>query len=124
MVQARTDIQPAGPIRGQGFKEGRMRGWIGMGTAPTEERCVPVRRGVDYLPEMREECKRFIRLLRKVFGPEPPGAKLRITCNQHDFGEYLEVVCHYDDAIPESLEYALKLGGNLPRTWLAKKGGL
>ena len=73
--------------------------------------------GVDYLPAMREECKRFIDLLRKVHGPEPEGARLRIKRNPHDFGPYLDVVCEFDEAFPESLEYALKLEGNLPETW-------
>jgi len=34
--------------------------------------------------------------LRRTLGNEPPGARLAIRENPHDFGTYLSVVCHYD----------------------------
>ena len=93
------------------------RDHIELGTVPWGESCVQVQSGVDYLPAMRAECRRFIELLRRVHGPEPEGARLRIQSNPHDFGTYLDVVCDFDDDFPESVEYALKLEGNVPETW-------
>ena len=94
-----------------------MRDWIELGTTPTNESCVQVQPGVDYLPAMREECKRFIELLKQIFGPEPEGAWLRIKQNTHDFGTYLDVVCDFDDTYLESVDYAFLLEANLPETW-------
>jgi len=45
----------------------------------------------------RAECQRFIALLRKQFGPEPDGARLAVKSFPHDFGDYLEVVCCFDE---------------------------
>ena len=32
-------------------------------------------------------------------------------------GDYLEVVCYFDENLPESVEYALHCEDNLPATW-------
>lgn len=88
-----------------------------LGTAPYEEECVQVESGKDYLPAMREECNRFINLLRDTFGKEPEGARLAIRSEMHDFGSYLEVVCWFDEDIPESVEYAYNIEGNTPARW-------
>jgi hypothetical protein len=71
----------------------------------------------DYMSRARTECQRFITLLRRKFGPEPEGARLAVKSFLHDFGNYLDVVCYFDEALLESVEYALHCEDNLPATW-------
>ncbi len=94
-----------------------MRDYIDIGSSPCEEECVQVDPKVDYLPAMRAECRRFLEAIRAKLGPEPPGARLAIKSNPHDFGEYLQVVCHYDDADEEAQAYAYLCESDAPRTW-------
>lgn len=93
-----------------------MKDRIEIGPCPSDEECVPVG-DQDYEARAKEECGRFIKLIRQKLGPEPAGARLGITANPHDFGTYLEVVCHYDDAFPESVDYAFRCEAEAPRTW-------
>ncbi|MBL8028999.1 MAG: hypothetical protein JNL74_21430 [Fibrobacteres bacterium] len=94
-----------------------MKEYLVIGTTPTEEDCIQVRSGQNYLPLMRKECKRFLDLLRSKFGDEPDGAKLCIKDFPHDFGTYLEVVCEYDPDKEEAVEYAFRCENDPPRTW-------
>jgi len=71
----------------------------------------------DYLPRAREECRRFIALLCKKCGPEPEGACLIVKSFLHDFGNYLDVVCYFDENLPASVAYAMHCEDNLPATW-------
>ena len=93
-----------------------MENYLVLAPAPTEEDCVCVGEE-DYMSRARAECQRFIALLRKKFGPEPEGARLAVKSFLHDFGNYLEVVCYFDETLPESVEYALHCEDNLPATW-------
>ena len=61
------------------------------------------------------ECQRYIRALRRVVGPEPPGAKLAVKSFPHDLGTYHEVVCWYEDEASE--EYAMKCESDGPSKW-------
>src|SRR6185437_3380139 len=65
----------------------------------------------------RLECETFRDQLRRQFGDEPEGATLRVKSNPHDFGNYLEVACYYDDNYPESVEYAFKCEGEAWINW-------
>jgi hypothetical protein len=76
-----------------------------------------VSRDVDYLPAMRAECVRFIALIRKKLGNEPPGARLAVKSNPHDFGQYFDVVCYFDDTDEEARHYAFLCESETPRTW-------
>ena len=58
-----------------------------------------------------------VALIRVKLGPEPVGAQLAIKSNPHDFGPYLEVVCHFDDQDEEAGAYAYKCESDGPRTW-------
>jgi len=90
--------------------------WISVGPAPADEPCAQV--GEDgYLQRAREECHRFIGLLRRKLGKEPPGARLLVKSFPHDFGEYLEVVCCHDGS-EAALGYALKCEGEAPARWV------
>ncbi len=92
------------------------RDYINIGSAPAEEDCAQV--GEDnYAEKARRECARFIDLIRKKCGQEPPGARLATKSFPHDFGTYYEVVCYYDDEIPESIDYAYRAESEAPTTW-------
>lgn len=87
-----------------------------IGPTPAAEDCVQLGTE-DYAVRAREECKRFIEFIRKHQGPEPDGARLAIKGNAHDFGTYYEVVCYFDDELPESEAYAFGCESDLPDTW-------
>ena len=93
-----------------------MENYLVLAPAPTEEDCVCVGEE-DYLPRARAECQRFITLLRTKCGPEPEGARLAVKSFMHDFGDYVEVVCYFDEHLPDSVAYALHCEANLPATW-------
>jgi hypothetical protein len=87
-----------------------------IGCAPSDEPCVNVGEE-NYYPRAKEECARFIELTRKKLGDEPPGARLAVKSNPHDFGSYLEVVCYFEDTDEEARHYAFLCESEAPRTW-------
>ena len=87
-----------------------MRDFLSIGSSPWDENCVQVGQS-DYYEKAREECMRFIQLLRQKFGPEPEGAELRIKDFPHDFGTYCEVVCWFDTDSAEARACAHALRG-------------
>jgi len=93
-----------------------MPSYLTLAPAPVEEDCAQVGTD-DYTARARDECRRFMALLRTKFGPEPEGARLAIKSFPHDFGDYLEVVCYFDETLPESVEYAYRCEDKLPATW-------
>lgn len=93
-----------------------MENYFTLGPTPRDESCACVGED-DYAPRAKKECRRFITLLRKKFGPEPEGAQLKIKSFPHDFGDYFEVICEFDEDLPESADYALHCDNNLPATW-------
>lgn len=93
-----------------------MRDNIAIGSAPCDEDCVQVTKEGDYHEAMKAECLRFMELIRKKLGPEPPGAHLAIKSNPHDFGTYYDIVCYFDDEDEEARKYAFRCEGQAPRT--------
>lgn len=93
-----------------------MKDFIHIGSAPPEEGCAQVGRP-DYWERARCECREYISLLRRALGPEPEGARLAVKSNEHDFGTYLSVVCHFEEQWPVSVEYALRCESEGPATW-------
>ena len=93
-----------------------MQNYLVLAPTRIEENCVCVGEE-DYLPRTRAECQRFITLLRTKFGPELEGARLAVTSFLHDFGPYLEVICYFEENLPESVAYALHCEDNLSATW-------
>lgn len=87
-----------------------------LGPTPREESCACVGED-DYAPRAKQECRRFIALLRKKFGPEPEGAHFAVKSFLHDFGIYYEVVIAFDEDMPGSARYACHCEDNLPATW-------
>jgi hypothetical protein len=93
-----------------------MRDCLDVGCAPTHESGAQVGRE-DYYDRARRECRAYINQLRRVFGREPPGARLGIKSNPHDFGSYLSCVCHFDDTMRETVEYAYRCEAEMPQQW-------
>jgi hypothetical protein len=92
---------------------------LSLGPTPYAESCAQVGAD-DYSARARKECKAFINQLRRLFGPEPEGARLAISSNPHDFGSYLDVVCKFNDLNEKATEYAYKLEANTPEEWDAE----
>ena len=91
------------------------RDYLTIGSSPCDEPCAQVGTpGYDTLAPA--ECERFVALLRKKFGEEPPGATICVESFPHDFGCYHEVVVKYYPNTP-SEAYALLLEGNAPAKW-------
>jgi len=88
--------------------------YIELGCTPSDEECAQVGEE-NYESNARAECQRYIELLRRLFGPEPEGAALRIKQFPHDFGFYLEVVCYHDG--PVARDYAFNIENNAPTSW-------
>lgn len=93
------------------------RDYIDIGPVPADEPCEQVGTP-NYDPQKgRQECTRFLNLLRKTFGDEPAGARLAVKSNPHDFGPYNSVVCHYDDSFEGAAEYAFRCQDEAPTKW-------
>jgi hypothetical protein len=85
-----------------------------LAPAPIEEDCVSVGEE-DYMPRARAECQRLPCFAKSL----ALNLKVRLAVKSflHDFGDYLEVVCYFDQNLPDSVEYALHCEDNLPATW-------
>lgn len=93
-----------------------MTDYVEIGATPAEEACAQVG-STDYYSRAKAECRAFINQLRRMFGPEPEGARLFIRANPHDFGTYHEVACRYDDRIEEAVVYAHRCEAECPAKW-------
>lgn len=93
-----------------------MKDFLYIGASPPEENCVQIG-NTNYEVEARAECNRYIDLIRKKFGPEPIGAKLKIKKEYHDAGPYLEVIVEYHDELADSVNYAYAVEANGPVNW-------
>ena len=93
-----------------------MRDSISIGSAPANEDCAQVGKD-DYHARAIAETRAFINQLKRVFGEEPFGAKLKVKSNQHDFGTYLDVECVFDSAYPDALKYCFEVESKTPADW-------
>jgi len=93
-----------------------MKNYLEIGPSPIEEDCVQVGEE-NYADRAREECNRFVQLIREELGKEPEGARLAVKSFPHDFGTYFEVVCWYDEDLPETVEYAFRCESDAPVRW-------
>jgi hypothetical protein len=93
-----------------------MRDYLTIGSAPCDEDCAQVGQP-NYIWQARKECQQFIQLIRKTLGPEPEGARLAVKSFPHEFGDYLEVVCHFDTDVPAAVDYAFRCEAETPATW-------
>jgi hypothetical protein len=94
-----------------------MKDWIGIGCTPSDEDCVQVSPQESYSEAMTVELLAFKHQLERLFAPELPSNRFGIKYFQHDFGQYGDVVCYYDDSIEESAEFAFDVEGKVPEKW-------
>jgi len=91
-------------------------GVIYLGPAPAGEDCAQFG-----TPGYREaawaECKRYIAQIRRTLGPEPGTSRLKVKWNQHDMGEYAEVILEFDASEGVSQKYAMECELRLPEEW-------
>ena len=91
--------------------------YYNIGAAPWSEPCAQVGQ-VDYREQAGKECRAFIRQIRRVIGPESPGAALIIKAFPHDFGSYFEVCCRFSEEQPVAEAYAYSADGHRQlETW-------
>ena len=92
-----------------------------LGSAPCEEECVQVRKNIEYMTAMRKQVQIYLEQIQRVYkeriGNLPDGCHLIIQSCEHDFGEYLEVCCSFDESDAESLIAAMWIERNLPEFW-------
>ncbi len=93
-----------------------MKDSIDLSCVPFDEPCAQVG-DPDYQQNSVKECRAYIGQLRRMFGPEPEGCKLKMKSNPHDFGSYLSVVCMFEADNDTHLEYAFKLDADGPAHW-------
>lgn len=94
-----------------------MRDYIEIGPTPCDEQCQQVGMPSYDSEKANAECWAFLNQIRRIMGDEPDGARLSVKAFSHDFGTYREVVCYYDDAFAEAVEYAYKCEANSPSNW-------
>ena len=86
--------------------------YIDVGPAPYDEACTPA--GRDRRREI-QECQALRNQIRRLFGPEPAGARLRVrTENQ---GEYVNLVCEYEEGNETAMRYAIRCQNECPQYW-------
>lgn len=87
-----------------------------LGSTPAEEECAQIGQP-DYPEASKAECRAFITAIKRVCGEPPEGAVLRVKTEQHDFGQYREVIVEYDGNNQAAAEYAQKCDEHAPTTW-------
>jgi hypothetical protein len=93
-----------------------MRDYVSIGSVPLAESCSQVG-DPNYKIQSKIECKRFIEQLKRQFGEPPIGAHLEIKEFIHEFGNYHEVVCYYNDEYEVAENYCFEIESNTPEYW-------
>lgn len=92
--------------------------YVDLSSSPLDEPAVQVNPNVNYIPEMKAECRRFAEQLRTIFPwAIEHGIEFVIKGNPHDFGTYYEVFARVDANNDKSLDLAYWMQDNLPLTW-------
>jgi hypothetical protein len=91
--------------------------YLDLGCAPANEDCAQVGVHVDYPERARRECRALIGQLIRICGEPPPGVRLRVKANEHDFGTYYSVVVEYNGHDETGADYAWRCDENAPGEW-------
>lgn len=102
------------------YMEDSMTEWVPIDTTPFEEDCVNVDPNTEYLPAMREEARKYVKMLNGRF-INFNKTKFKINSNRHDFGTYLDISICFIEEDEESIKQAQFIEGNLPARWTDKK---
>ncbi len=99
-----------------------MLDYLELGSSPSEESCVQV--GTDDSSiRAQSECKRYMLEIKGMMLPirsDPQyidKISFRIKSFPHDFGDYYEVVCSYDDEDGVALDLAMFVEAHTPTHW-------
>lgn len=85
-------------------------------TTPCDEPCAQV--GKDgYYEIARLEARTLVDQLRRTFGNEPEGVRVRIRTKNHDYGEYVDVAIDVDISRPEAIDWAFAVENDFPQKW-------
>lgn len=90
--------------------------FISIDCSPSDENCIQVEKGVDYMPAMRAEAERYLSMLRLRF-PNCDRVSFSIAENRHDFGLYLDIHIEYEYDDEEGEAQMLFIEGHLPEKW-------
>lgn len=83
--------------------------YLNIGAVPNDEECAQVG-SEGYAGRASRECRAYINQLRRVFGLEPDGVRLKKMSFPHDYGTYHEVAVEYDETITgEEMTYVKKI---------------
>lgn len=106
------------PMEKPEVKSGPPFDYVSLASGPIGEDVVQVTRDGGYTEAMKEECKEFAGLLRRVFPwSEEVGIEFVVKGNPHDFGTYYEVNARVPANSEKSYDYAYWIQDNLPMTW-------
>jgi len=98
-----------------------MREYVELGQVPWKEK--PTLMGEpEYRINAIRECETFIQAIRNYLGHEPTGACLTCKSFPQDSGTEYQVVCYYDEAVLEAIQYARRCERQVPATW--EEGGV
>lgn len=88
---------------------------LSLGPVPANEECAQLG-NENYFRDSRNECKRYLSLLKNTFSLLP-GMYFKITRNNHDFGDYFDVVICFNPDDPEQVSLAYYIENNSPTSW-------
>src|SRR5262245_16282035 len=93
-----------------------LREYVELGQVPWEER--PSRMAEPgYRINALRECEAFIQAIRNYVGYEPTGACLAWKAFPQEAGVEYQVVCFYDEKVPDAVQYARRCERQVPATW-------
>ncbi len=93
-----------------------MRDELYIGCSPSDEDCASCGTS-GYFERAAKELGAFISQLRRVFGVEPAGCRLKVKWERHSFGEIGGVFCVYDTDYPDTVRYAYRVEEECPDYW-------
>ena len=97
-----------------------MKDYVNIGSSPHGEDCAHVGSD-DYGARSRIELREYMRMLNAQHpAPKDGISHLAAKSFPHDFGNYHEVVAHYDDSSAESVSWAFAVEGNDIEHWDAE----
>jgi hypothetical protein len=89
-----------------------MRDYMTLGSVPYEEDCIQM--GKD---GQREECRKFVHMLREKFVNIPEQASFSVKSNPYEYDCYYEAAVNWNDDDEESTQFALFVESNIPARW-------
>ena len=89
-----------------------MRDYMTLGSVPYEEDCIQM--GKD---GQKEECRRFVNMLREKFINIPEWASFSVKSNPYESEYYYEAAVTWNDDDEESTQFAFFVESNIPARW-------